>query len=87
MRVRWRSTALINVQGVGPTNSRPTCCKSDPYAGAGRMRDVPYAFLVLAYCFAAFTAMMVVGLFWLGWWHRREERRRDQERREAFTRR
>ena len=51
------------------------------------MRDVPIAFLVLAYCFAAFTAIMVAGLFWLGWWHRREERRRDEERRKAFTRR
>jgi hypothetical protein len=44
------------------------------------MRDVPYAFLMMAYCFAAVTAMMVAGLFWLGWWHRREERRRDQKR-------
>jgi len=51
------------------------------------MREVPFAFVMLAYCFAAFTAMMVTGLFWLGWWHRREERRRDEERRKAFTRR
>jgi hypothetical protein len=51
------------------------------------MRDMPYAFVVLAYCFASFTAVMVAGLFWLGWWHRREEARREEERQDAFKRR
>jgi hypothetical protein len=51
------------------------------------MREVPYVYLVLAYCFCAFTTIMVVGLFWLGWWHRREEGRREEARRETFRHR
>jgi hypothetical protein len=44
-------------------------------------------YLIMAYCFAAFTAIMMAGLLWLGWQHNREEVRREKERRETFTRR
>jgi hypothetical protein len=44
-------------------------------------------YLIMAYCFAAFTAVMVVGLLFLGWQHHHDEARREKERREAFTRR
>jgi hypothetical protein len=44
-------------------------------------------YLVLAYCFGAFTAILVTGLLWLGWWHHRKENRREKERLEAFKRR
>jgi hypothetical protein len=44
-------------------------------------------YLILAYCFVAFTAIMVSGLLFLGWQHHREEARRERERKEAFTRR
>jgi hypothetical protein len=44
-------------------------------------------YLIMAYCFGAFTAIMMAGLLWLGWQHNREEVRREKERRETFTRR
>jgi hypothetical protein len=41
-------------------------------------------YLILAYCFVAFTAAMVLLLLWLGWEHRRDEARRDENRRDPF---
>jgi hypothetical protein len=44
-------------------------------------------YLIMAYCFVAFTAIMVAGLLFLGWQHLRDEARHEKERKEALTRR
>src|SRR5262245_27083328 len=62
-------------------------CKSAYTTGAFACMKCKYIYLVLAYCFGAFTAIMVAGVFWLGCWHRREEARSEQERRDAFSQR
>jgi cytochrome b subunit of formate dehydrogenase len=43
-------------------------------------------YLIMAYCFVAFTAIMVAGLLFLGWQHHRDEARHEEERKEALTR-
>jgi Flp pilus assembly protein TadB len=43
--------------------------------------------LIMAYCFVAFTAIMVAALLFLGWQHHRDEARHEKERKEALARR
>jgi len=43
-------------------------------------------YLIMAYCFGAFTTILVLGLLYLGWQHHREERRQRKVRLEAFKR-
>jgi hypothetical protein len=40
-------------------------------------------YLVMAYCLGAFTALMVLGLLWLGWEHRRDEAQAAKAQRES----
>jgi len=44
-------------------------------------------YLIMAYCFGAFTTLLVLGLLWLGWQHNREEARQRKEQLDAFKRR
>jgi len=37
-------------------------------------------FVALAYGFVGFTGLMVLGLLWLGWQHRRVEARAEREK-------
>lgn len=41
-------------------------------------------YLVMAYCFGAFTALLLLGLFYLGWQHHRAEVRRQKAQWKAF---
>jgi len=43
-------------------------------------------YLIMAYCFAAFTTILVLGLLYLGWQHHRDERRQRKAQLEAFKR-
>jgi hypothetical protein len=60
------------------------------YVGRGRFKGAhqvagrslclcTYMYLIMAYCFGAFTAIMVAGLLFLGWQHHREEARREKK--------
>ena len=44
-------------------------------------------YLIMAYCFGAFTTLLVLGLLWLGWQHNREEARQRKEQLDMFKRR
>jgi hypothetical protein len=43
-------------------------------------------YLIMAYCFGAFTALLVLGLLYLGWQHHRDGRRQRKAQLEAFKR-
>ena len=43
-------------------------------------------YLIMAYCFGAFTVILVLGLFFLGWQHHRDERRQWKAQLEASKR-
>jgi hypothetical protein len=51
-----------------------------------RTRRWPLMYLIMAYCFGAFTTILVLGLLYLGWQHHREDRRQRKAQLQAFKR-
>jgi len=51
-----------------------------------RTQRRPAMYLIMAYCFGAFTTLLVLGLLYLGWEHHRQERLQRQAQLEAFKR-
>jgi hypothetical protein len=71
--------------------AQSTCPQRVPRGWQRCRRRVPPArarkgrmYLILAYCFVAFTAAMTLALLWLGWEYRRAEVRRDENHRGPF---